>query len=89
MLVAARDARFYIDLTPRILPEDDDPPELVEIEAALAARRLSSTLPIESGAREADGVHGQPPEVRLAERDGRFDLVRTGRAGGTHVLGGR
>jgi uncharacterized ferritin-like protein (DUF455 family) len=78
MLVAARDARFYIDLTPRILPEDDDPPELVEIEEVLAARRLSSTQPVESGAREPEGVHGQPPEVRLAERDERFDMVVPG-----------
>jgi len=78
MLVAARDARFYIDLTPRILPEDDDPPELVEIEAALDARRLSSTLPVDTVGREPDGAHGQPPEVRLAERDGRFDMVSPG-----------
>ena len=78
LLVAARDARFYIDLSPRVLPEDDDPPELVEIEAALAARRSTSALPIEHVPQEADGEHGQPPEVRLAERDTRFDMVVPG-----------
>jgi uncharacterized ferritin-like protein (DUF455 family) len=78
MLVAARDARFYIDLSPRVLPEDDDPPELVEIEAALAARRATSALPSEPGMHAVEGKHGVPPEVRLAERDARFDMVVPG-----------
>jgi uncharacterized ferritin-like protein (DUF455 family) len=75
LLVAARDARFYIDLSPRVLPEDDDPPELVEIEAALEARRRSSALPAEPEAHAPEGERGLPPPVRLAERDARFDLV--------------
>jgi uncharacterized ferritin-like protein (DUF455 family) len=75
LLVAARDARFYIDLSPRVLPEDDDPPELLELEAALEARRRSSDLPAEPEQHEPQGERGLPPPVRLAERDVRFDLV--------------
>jgi len=75
LLVAARDARFYIDLSPRVLPEDDDPPELLELEAALAARRRTSVLPIEAEEHVPEGERGLPPPVRLAERDARFDMV--------------
>ncbi len=75
LLVAARDARFYIDLSPRALPEDDDPPELLELEAALEARRRTSTLPAEPEQHAPEGARGVPPPVRLAERDARFDLV--------------
>ena len=75
LLVAARDARFYIDLSPRVLPEDDDPPELLELEAALEARRRTSDMPAESEQHEPQGERGLPPPVRLAERDVRFDLV--------------
>jgi uncharacterized ferritin-like protein (DUF455 family) len=75
LLIAARDARFYIDMSPRVLPEDDDPPELVELEAALAARRHTSSVPAASETHAAQGKHGRPPGVRLAERDPRFDMV--------------
>ena len=75
LLVAARDARFYIDMSPRVLPEDDDPPELVELEGLLEARRHSSALPAESETHAAQGEHGQPPPVPLAQRDQRFDMV--------------
>ncbi len=75
LLVAARDARFYIDLSPRVLPEDDDPPELLELEAALEARRRSSALPAETEQHAPEGERGQPPPVRLAERDARFQMV--------------
>ena len=75
MLVAARDARFYIDLSPRLLPEDDDPPELVELEEALAERRRTSGRAAESETHAPQGEHGQPPPVRLAQRDARFDMV--------------
>jgi uncharacterized ferritin-like protein (DUF455 family) len=75
LLVAARDARFYIDLTPRILPEDDDPPELLELEAALEARRRTSDLPATPEARPAEGERGLPPPVPLAQRDARFSMV--------------
>jgi uncharacterized ferritin-like protein (DUF455 family) len=79
LLVAARDARFYIDLTPRVLPEDDDPPELLELEAALAARRHTSDLPAAPDERpsggEPTGPRGVPPPVPLAQRDVRFDMV--------------
>lgn len=75
LLIAARDARFYIDMTPRILPEDDDPPEMLELEAMLAARRHTSGLPAESETHASQGDRGLPPPVRLAERDQRFDMV--------------
>jgi uncharacterized ferritin-like protein (DUF455 family) len=75
LLIAARDARFYIDLSPRVLPEDDDPPELLELEAMLAARRHTSGLPAETETHPAQGERGLPPPVRLAERDQRFDMV--------------
>jgi uncharacterized ferritin-like protein (DUF455 family) len=75
LLIAARDARFYIDLSPRVLPEDDDPPELLELEAMLAARRHTSGVPAETEAHAAQGERGLPPPVRLAERDQRFDMV--------------
>ena len=75
LLVAARDARFYVDLTPRVLPEDDDPPELLELEAALAARRERSDLAAEPERREAGGERGLPPPVPLAQRDSRFQMV--------------
>jgi uncharacterized ferritin-like protein (DUF455 family) len=77
LLVAARDARFYIDMSPRVLPEDDDPPELLELEQTLAARRRTSALPTESEshASENQDERGQLPPVRLAERDPRFDMV--------------
>ena len=75
LLVAARDARFYIDLTPRILPEDDDPPELLELEAALEARRRTSDLPATPEDRPAEGDRGVPPPVPLAQRDARFAMV--------------
>jgi len=75
LLVAARDARFYIDLSPRVLPDDDDPPELLELEAALEARRRSSALPAETEQHAPEGERGQPPPVRLAERDARFQMV--------------
>jgi uncharacterized ferritin-like protein (DUF455 family) len=75
LLIAARDARFYIDMTPRILPEDDDPPEMLELEALLAARRHTSDLPAESESRPADADRGAPPPVPLAQRDARFDMV--------------
>jgi uncharacterized ferritin-like protein (DUF455 family) len=75
LLVAARDARFYIDLSPRVLPEDDDPPELLELEAALAARRRSSAQAAEPEEHAPQGDRGLPPPVRLAERDDRFDVV--------------
>ncbi|MCC6174193.1 MAG: DUF455 family protein [Chloroflexi bacterium] len=75
LLIAARDARFYIDLSPRVLPEDDDPPELLELEAVLEARRRTSALPAESEQHAPEGERGLPPPVRLAERDARFDVV--------------
>jgi uncharacterized ferritin-like protein (DUF455 family) len=75
LLVAARDARFYIDLTPRILPEDDDPPEMLELEAMLEARRRTSDLPAASEQRPAQGERGVPPPVPLAQRDERFRMV--------------
>jgi uncharacterized ferritin-like protein (DUF455 family) len=75
LLVAARDARFYIDLSPRVLPEDDDPPELLELEAALEQLRTTSDLPAQPEARPAEGERGLPPPVRLAQRDSRFDMV--------------
>jgi uncharacterized ferritin-like protein (DUF455 family) len=75
LLVAARDARFYIDLSPRVLPEDDDPPELLELEAALEERRRTSVLPAGTEQHEPEGERGLPPPVRLAERDTRFELV--------------
>ena len=75
LLIAARDARFYIDMTPRILPEDDDPPEMLELEALLAARRHTSDLPAESESRPADADRGAPPPVPLAQRDARFEMV--------------
>lgn len=79
LLIAARDARFYIDMTPRVLPEDDDPPELLELEAALAARRHTSDLAAspESHPDHADarGPRGLPPSVPLAQRDERFEMV--------------
>ncbi|HEU5314721.1 MAG TPA: DUF455 family protein [Chloroflexota bacterium] len=75
LLVAARDARFYIDLSPHVLPEDDDPPELLELEAALAQRKRTSDLPADGERRSADGERGLPPPVRLAQRDARFDMV--------------
>lgn len=75
LLIAARDARFYIDLSPRVLPEDDDPPELLELEAALEARRRTSALPAEPERHAPQGERGLPPPVRLAERDDRFDVV--------------
>lgn len=75
LLVAARDARFYIDMTPRVLPEDDDPPELLELEAAIEARRRASTEPATAETRPAEGDRGVPPPVPLAQRDSRFDLV--------------
>jgi uncharacterized ferritin-like protein (DUF455 family) len=78
LLVAARDARFYIDMSPRMLPEDDDPPELVELEAVLAARQSTSAAPTGSETHEAQGQHGQPPPVPLAQRDSRFDVVAPG-----------
>jgi uncharacterized ferritin-like protein (DUF455 family) len=79
LLIAARDARFYIDMTPRILPEDDDPPELLELEALLEARRRTSDLPAASegdaATTEGEGERGAPPPVPLAQRDQRFDMV--------------
>jgi uncharacterized ferritin-like protein (DUF455 family) len=75
LLIAARDARFYIDLSPRVLPEDDDPPELLEIEAVLEARRRTSALPAEPEQHAPQGERGLPPPVRLAERDARFEVV--------------
>jgi uncharacterized ferritin-like protein (DUF455 family) len=75
LLIAARDARFYIDLTPRVLPEDDDPPELVELEAALAARRRRSDVPAVPEQRTAQGERGLPPPVPLPQRDDRFQMV--------------
>jgi uncharacterized ferritin-like protein (DUF455 family) len=75
LLVAARDARFYIDMTPRILPEDDDPPEMLELEAALEERRRTSARVSESESRPAEGDRGVPPPVRLGQRDDRFDMV--------------
>ncbi len=75
LLIAARDARFYIDMTPRILPEDDDPLEMLELEAMLAARRRTSALPSEPETHATQGERGLPPPVRLAERDQRFDMV--------------
>jgi uncharacterized ferritin-like protein (DUF455 family) len=75
LLIAARDARFYIDLTPRVLPEDDDPPELLELEAALEARRRTSDLPATPEQRPAEGERGLPPPVPLAQRDARFQMM--------------
>ncbi|MDQ3703299.1 MAG: ferritin-like domain-containing protein, partial [Chloroflexota bacterium] len=75
LLIAARDARFYIDMTPRILPEDDDPPELLELEAMLADRRETSDLTAQVERRPADAERGLPPPVPLAQRDARFDMV--------------
>jgi uncharacterized ferritin-like protein (DUF455 family) len=75
LLVASRDARFYIDMSPRVLPEDDDPPELVELEQTLAARRRTSALSAEDETHAPKDERGQPPPVRLAERDPRFDMV--------------
>jgi uncharacterized ferritin-like protein (DUF455 family) len=75
LLLAARDARFYIDMSPRVLPEDDDPPELIELEAVLAARRPTSTLEVEAENGQAQDDRGLPPAVRLAERDARFLMV--------------
>jgi len=75
LLMAARDARFYVDMSPRVLPEDDEPPELLELESMLAARRPSSTLVAESETRADEDDRGRPPAVRLAERDPRFQMV--------------
>jgi uncharacterized ferritin-like protein (DUF455 family) len=75
LLIAARDARFYVDLSPRVLPEDDEPPELIELESALRARRTSSDLPAAPEQRPADDRRGRPPPVPLAQRDQRFDMV--------------
>src|SRR6266851_5552999 len=75
LLIAARDARFYIDMSPRVLPEDDDPPELLELESMLAARRYTSSLPSETETHTPQRERGLPPPVRLAERDQRFDMV--------------
>ncbi|MDQ3811001.1 MAG: DUF455 family protein [Chloroflexota bacterium] len=75
LLVAARDARFYIDMSPRMLPEDDDPPELLELESMLAARRPSSTMVAETESHPDQGERGNPPPLRLAERDPRFELM--------------
>jgi uncharacterized ferritin-like protein (DUF455 family) len=75
LLIAARDARFYIDMTPRVLPEDDDPPELLELEALLDSRRRRSDLRAEPEARPADDGRGAPPPVPLAQRDDRFEMV--------------
>ena len=65
LLIAARDARFYIDMTPRILPEDDDPPELLELEALLEARRRTSDLPADPKPMllplKAEGERGRRP----------------------------
>jgi uncharacterized ferritin-like protein (DUF455 family) len=75
LLIAARDARFYIDMSPRVLPEDDDSPELLELESMLAARRHTSSLPSETETHAPQQERGLPPPVRLAERDQRFDMV--------------
>jgi len=75
LLIASRDARFYIDMSPRVLPEDDDPPELLELESMLAARRHNSSLPSETETHAPQRERGLPPPVRLAERDQRFDMV--------------
>ena len=75
LLVAARDARFYIDLSPRVLPEDDDPPELLELEAALEQLKRTSDQASDPEQRPAEGERGVPPPVRLAQRDSRFDMV--------------
>lgn len=75
LLVAARDARFYIDLSPRVLPEDDEPPELLELEAALESLKRTSGETATPEQRPAEGERGVPPPVRLAQRDSRFDMV--------------
>jgi uncharacterized ferritin-like protein (DUF455 family) len=75
LLLAARDARFYIDMSPRVLPEDDDPPELVELEATLAGRRPDSTIGVKTENGQTWDDRGLPPAVRLAERDARFLMV--------------
>ncbi|HEX2185888.1 MAG TPA: DUF455 family protein [Chloroflexota bacterium] len=75
LLIAARDARFYIDMTPRVLPEDDEPPELLELAATLAARRRASEQPAQPEPPPADDGRGLPPPVPLAQRDERFAMV--------------
>jgi uncharacterized ferritin-like protein (DUF455 family) len=75
LLVAARDARFYIDMSPRVLPEDDEPSELLELEEALAKLRHTSELPADPEVKPAEGDRGLPPPVRLAQRDERFSMV--------------
>src|SRR5919202_2902341 len=75
LLVAARDARFYVDLSPRVLPEDDEPPELLALEEALAKLRHASASPAEPESKPAEGERGLPPPVRLAQRDERFSMV--------------
>ncbi|MBI3973584.1 MAG: DUF455 family protein [Chloroflexi bacterium] len=75
LVVAARDARFYIDMSPRVLPEDDEPPELLELEEALANVRRSSGEPAEPEQRPVEGERGLPPPVRLGQRDDRFAMV--------------
>jgi hypothetical protein len=75
LLLAARDARFYIDLSPRVLPEDDDPPELMELEVLLAARRPASPLLAVTESNAGEDERGLQPPVRLAERDPRFQMM--------------
>ncbi len=75
LLVAARDARFYVDVSPRVLPEDDEPSELLELEAALEQLKRTSDVPAAQEVRPAEGDRGLPPPVRLAQRDARFDMM--------------
>jgi hypothetical protein len=69
LLIAARDARFYSDLSPRVLPEDDDPTELLELEAAREARRQSSALATEREHHAPEGERGGPLPVLKALAD--------------------
>ena len=75
LLVAARDARFYVDLSPRVLPEDDEPAELLELEAALVQLKRTSDVPADGETKSAEGERGLPPPVRLAQRDSRFAMM--------------
>ena len=75
LLVASRDARFYIDLSPRVLPEDDEPSELLELEAALEQLKQTSALSADPEKKADEGERGMPPPVRLAQRDSRFAMV--------------
>ena len=57
------------------MPEDDEPSELLELEAALEQLKQTSALSAVPEKKATEGERGMPPPVRLAQRDSRFAMV--------------